>query len=72
MLIFVEKTCVSNPCQNGGSCFSKVFKTAETNFKEFSCECTKEYTGVLCQERSMLLIRLLMICMSAIATAKFN
>ena len=67
MFIFVDKTCEPNPCQNDGKCYPE-----HKGAVKFRCECTEEYAGVLCQERSMVLIRLMMTCMSAIATAKFN
>ena len=40
VLISQGKPCVSNPCQNGGSCYGE-----ETGF---TCVCTAEYTGMFC------------------------
>lgn len=51
MFIYVDMTCNSNPCQNGGTC-SNLRTTADDNSRMFKCECTGEYTGILCQERS--------------------
>ncbi|XP_013185402.1 cubilin [Amyelois transitella] len=39
--------CATNPCKNGGVC-----RPDETTAQGFRCECTSQYTGNLCQERS--------------------
>jgi len=47
----VPDPCLSNPCQNGGGCSSKIEVdplTADTT-SEFQCTCPANYVGYLCQ-----------------------
>ena len=34
--------CLSDPCQNGGTCYNEIAK--------FVCECTEEFIGETCSE----------------------
>eukprot|EP00794_Sanderia_malayensis_P000878 gene878-174_t len=41
------KPCNSSPCQNGGTCHNNV------NNKDFSCTCTSDYHGLLCETQTL-------------------
>uniref|UniRef100_A0A8C6KWI0 Notch receptor 3 n=1 Tax=Nothobranchius furzeri TaxID=105023 RepID=A0A8C6KWI0_NOTFU len=41
-----NKGCSSQPCQNGGLC------TEETSYPYFHCQCSSEWTGTRCEQRS--------------------
>ncbi|XP_053622099.1 cubilin homolog [Plodia interpunctella] len=41
------ESCAINPCKNGGVC-----RPDDTMALGFRCECTAQYSGTLCQERS--------------------
>jgi hypothetical protein len=40
-----ENPCLSNPCQNGGKCHPSF----ESSVAKYSCECSKDYSGLQCQ-----------------------
>ncbi len=47
-MISVIEECPNNPCQNGGTCSKQG--------SSITCTCTTEFTGLLCEERSMYII----------------
>lgn len=40
--------CISNPCQNNGSCIN-LFNQTSQEFDDRSCACTAEFTGAACE-----------------------
>ena len=41
----IDDPCLPNPCKNDGNC------TRTADLKDFTCNCTSEYTGDTCENK---------------------